>query len=362
MLDGTPAGHSRTSQTSHRPVQRISRRRAVRLRVQASNRDRPSAEPHPYGNNRFSIAARDDGVNPASVEAVNVVNIFAALILNPTERIVFGMTPLEKRASRTRYEFQPDNSWHGKLNDDVRVLFYEGELDGVFPILDWTGMRPTDLGFSVGRQPVLDHDGFLISDTVDSVMLTRSTIPFPGSSFARLSALYGWNKVNKGADNAEDTQSKLYAILGAADIGHARVDLGGVYVASDHEAGDQYNVALSVERGSILFGRYFDTTFRAATSWTPRNRNRPTRGRCSTRRFHSPAGTDNVAYVNMFGAIDEYAPAARNEGTGGPLGRVGLLFSADQLASGPSPSTTARNERSVGPSATRCSSTTFAAT
>jgi hypothetical protein len=44
-----------------------------------------------------------------------------------------------------------------------------------------------------------------------------------------------------------------------------------------------------------------------------------------------------VAYVNMFGAIDEYAPAARNEGTGGPLGRVGLLFSADQLASGPSP-------------------------
>lgn len=42
----------------------------------------------------------------------------------------------------------------------------------------------------------------------------------------------------------------------------------------------------------------------------------------------TPKGTDNVAYGNFFWAIDEFASAARDETAGGPLGRVGLLFSA----------------------------------
>ncbi len=39
-------------------------------------------------------------------------------------------------------------------------------------------------------------------------------------------------------------------------------------------------------------------------------------------------GTDAVAYGNFFWAIDEFASAARDETAGGPLGRVGLRFSA----------------------------------
>ncbi len=39
-------------------------------------------------------------------------------------------------------------------------------------------------------------------------------------------------------------------------------------------------------------------------------------------------GTDAVAYGNFFWAIDELTSAARDETAGGPLGRVGLRFSA----------------------------------
>ena len=40
----------------------------------------------------------------------------------------------------------------------------------------------------------------------------------------------------------------------------------------------------------------------------------------------TPHRTHDVAYINAFGATDDYTPAARAAGTGGPLGRTGILF------------------------------------
>ena len=41
--------------------------------------------------------------------------------------------------------------------------------------------------------------------------------------------------------------------------------------------------------------------------------------------------SDDLVYANAFVGLDRFASAARGPGTGGPLGRTGILFEAVQL-------------------------------
>jgi hypothetical protein len=192
-----------------------------------------------------------------------------------------------------------------------------------------------DFGFSVGRQPLNIQEGMLIDDTFDAVGVVRNNILPPGTSNLRMTALYGWDQINRG-DNARDRFSKLYALLTRADLPFSTVDLDFVYVESQERRGGDgaflglssvqrvkgVNTALrangslpidgeSVEvgRGALLFGE---------VSWTP------------------PAVHD-LLYLNAFWGIGDFTSAARGPDAGGPLGRTGILFAASGLGSLPAP-------------------------
>ena len=72
-----------------------------------------------------------------------------------------------------------------------------GAVGSLFPFLDKTGKKPLDLGFTVGRQPIIFQEGILISDTIDAVGLIRNNIPFAGTSNLQVSALYGWGRTDR---------------------------------------------------------------------------------------------------------------------------------------------------------------------
>ncbi|MDP7662840.1 MAG: hypothetical protein QF451_06180 [Nitrospinota bacterium] len=289
-----------------------------------------------FGNFRTGPQAIDNGVDPSSIEWVNTFDVFANLRLTGTERIFFGMSPLTKKSgSKTRYVFQPDDTLDTEFNARLTTAFFEGELSEMFPKLDWFGTKPHDWEIAVGRQPVFIHDGLLIQDTMDSIAITRSTVPLPGTQFARIGGIFGWDGVNR-SNNKEDTEAYLLGLFSAMDVGHHTLDFDMVYVDSDQDQGDQFNIALGATQRIILFNTHFDTTFRIAGSLETDNETKIADDGAllfSSIAFAPPTTDpwDNIAYVNLFLAIDSYKVASRK--SGGPLGLTGLLFAGNGLAS-----------------------------
>ncbi len=287
-----------------------------------------------FGTLRTGPQAIDDGTNPSSVQWVNNFDIFGNLTLTGTERILVGLSPLTARnGSKTKHIFQPTDEFDDELNTHVTTLFFEGELSEMFPKLDWEGRKPLDWEIAFGRQPVLIHDGLLIQDTMDSVSITRSTVPLPGMQFARLGGIFAWNEISR-SNNIEDDEARLYGLLFAADVDHHTFDFDMVYVDSSEAQGDQFNIALGATQRIILFNTHFDTTFRIAGSHATDNDTALADDGVVL--FSSIAWApkttdpwDNIAYLNLFWAIDTYTSASR--GAGGPLGLTGLLFAGNGL-------------------------------
>ncbi|MBI2193257.1 MAG: hypothetical protein HYU36_14875 [Planctomycetes bacterium] len=286
-----------------------------------------------YGLYRSGLHTIDNGTAP-SAQWVQSMDLFANFSFSGTERVVFGVNPLDDQGMTTKYIFEPEKNrgWDDHVNDRITTLFFEGDLTEIIPKLDWEGRRPLDFGIVVGRQPVMVQDGFLIADILDAVALSRNTIPWFGSAYGRITALYALDEVHR-TNNKEDPQAQLFALLSEWDMGHSKVNVDSTYVKSSDRGGDQANAAISVLRPIEVFDTYFETTFRVAKSVAIDETAQSTDG---TLLYSSvswaPPGTDNIAYVDLFWAVDQYAPAARM--MGGPLGRTGLLFSGNGLAPG----------------------------
>jgi hypothetical protein len=287
-----------------------------------------------FGNLRTGPQAIDNGADPTTSQWVNTFDIFANLKLTGTERILVGFSPLTaKSGNKTKYIFQPTDGFDNELNTRLSTLFFEGELSEMFPKLDLVGRTALDWEIAVGRQPVLVHDGLLIQDTMDSFALTRSTIPPPGTQFARIGGIFGWNGVHR-SNNQDDNEAYLYGLLSSVDVGHHTFDLDMAFVDSVAARGDQFNIALGATQRIILFNTHFDTTFRIAGSVATDNET--AQADDGVVLFSSIAWApkttdpwDNIAYFNLFWAIDTYTSVSRT--SGGPLGLTGLLFAGNGL-------------------------------
>ena len=290
-----------------------------------------------YGNLSTGLEHSDTGTE-STTEWVTTLNLFANLTLSGTERILLGVSPLTRRTgSKTRYTFEPTSDWHGETGARLTAAFFEGELSEMFPRLDWDGRRPLDYQISFGRQGVVSQGGILINDSMDSIAITRSTIPFTGTNFARIGGFVGVNNVHR-SNNMDDNEAELYAIFSAVEAGHATYELDLAYVDSDTAGGDQFNVGASFIHPFIILEHDVDTTIRVANSSTPGGAETAaaTDGSLLYTSFSfAPKKTDDIVYINAFGGINNYATASRMMGTGGPLSIVGLLFAGNGLAGAP---------------------------
>jgi len=278
-----------------------------------------------FGNFRTALQTFDggDGVERTS-EWANRLDLFAQLRLSATERLILGLRPLDQDGRFSGYHFEPEQNdgWQNEFNLDVDRLFFEGDFGEIFPGLDDNDRIALDIGFSVGRQPLLFQEGILINDTLDSAGIVRNSIRIPGGSNLRMTFLYGWDEIHRD-NNLEDDSASLFAIFSELDVPVSTVAVDLIYVDGDHPG--WFGGVSAVQR----IGHY-NTSFRALFSEAENADN----GFASDGYLlfgevsWVPHYTHDNVYINGFWGIDRYSSAARGPATGGPLGRTGILFAA----------------------------------
>ena len=279
-----------------------------------------------FGTYRSALQTFDDG-DTTFTEWANTLNIFANLQLSGTERILFGMRPLESSGEFVGYNFNPDEDegWQDEFSERITSFFFEGDFGEIFPGLDPDDRHSLDWGFSVGRQPIFFQEGMLINDTLDSVGVTRNTVLFDEGSDWRTTFLWAWNDIDRD-HNREAGEANLYGVFNEIDVPRSTINADVVWVDDPDGRTDGLFFALSaVQRLGTV-----NTAFRILNS-TALHDDTPA---CSdgTLLFGevswTPHFTHDIAYVNAFIGFDEFSSAARDPLAGGPLGRVGILYEA----------------------------------
>ncbi|MBI1375250.1 MAG: hypothetical protein GC159_21235 [Phycisphaera sp.] len=294
-----------------------------------------------FGQYRSAIQAFNDG-RDTYAEWANSLDIFGNIQLTGTERVVVGFNPLAEDGRFSGYEFSPDfnsDDWKDATNAGLTTLFFEGDLGEIFSDLDPADRKSIDLGFSVGRQPIVVQDGMLINDTMDSIGIIRNTLLPPGGTDLQVTFLYAWGDIDRN-DNRQHDGTHLLGMFWAADYPFSTINADFVYVidadgnddgffklpGADEGSGDGFFWGLS---GVQRIGQ-FNTTLRALGSHAIKGESVEVHdgylffGELSW----TPAWTHDNVYVNGFVGIDEFSSAARGPTAGGPLGRTGVLFAA----------------------------------
>lgn len=288
-----------------------------------------------FGDSRTAVQYFDSGPGPENQEVVTRLDLFFNAQMTATERLLLGFSPLRRDTKFTGYRREPGESeFFSEFNLDVTTLFFEGEFGEIFPNLDPRDTGALDVGFSVGRQPLLIQEGMMINDTLDSFGVTRDTIVLPGlAPDMRLTALFGWSNLHRD-NNIEDDDAYLLGLFSETDFRMSTVNLDFAYVTSDNDeggGGDGAYVGLAaIQRIGLI-----NTAFRVNSSIAIEGEGR--RVDDGTLLFAelstTPPHGDDLVYVNAFWGIDNFSSAARDPTTGGPLGRVGILFAAVGLGS-----------------------------
>ena len=288
-----------------------------------------------FGNLRTAMNLFDDGGEKITVEWSSSLDLFLNLRLSGTERLLLGLSPLDSNREFSTYTFEPDRSegWDSAANADVQILFFEGELAEIFPNLDQQDRGVYDIGFAVGRQPIEFQDGMMFNDLIDSIGITRDTIFGPGLIDTRVTGLFGWGNIHRD-DNRRDERALLVGLFVESDLPSSTVAIDLAYVSSDETHGGDgfYTGASATQRIGLL-----NTSFHVNTSLALEGESDAVSdGTLLFAQFScTPPYGEDVLYFNTFLGIDGYASAARGPNAGGPLGRVGLLFSTVDLGGYP---------------------------
>ena len=326
-----------------------------------------------FGTLRSGVGRFDDGTG-ATAEWANRLDLFGNLALTGSERVVFGLRPLDRMGADGRPLFSGYTAADGFQHqayldwDAVTHLFFEGDLGELLPALDPDDRRGLDLGLSIGRQPISFQEGLLVDDFIDAAGFTRNSVRPGGVSNLRFTGLYGWNQIHRPEGNrplageAPGSGARLFGaftevdwrvLTGALDVIYlrgggagspmegvgdglhagasiaGRPGSGAVYAAlrllasvplgSESSGAGAADPGIQTNRGALFFSE---------VSWTPHH-------------------TDNFFYASGFYAAGEYRPAALDPRIPGPLTRVGILFAGPDLGSAPG-ALSPRSENAAG--------------
>lgn len=282
-----------------------------------------------FGTMRTALQSFASGNSPRISEWANRVDLFGNLQLSPTERIIVGFEPVDQNFGTkfTSYTFQPksEQGWTEAFSPTPITLFFEGELDQMFPKLDPSDRYSLDYSFAVGRQPLTLQEGILVNDdSIDMISITRNALRIPGGSTLRISPWFAWDRVAR-ANNVVDHSAQMYGVDMAADFPVNTVEGDFIYTTANNQGDGTYLGLGSIQRiGKV------NTTFRVNQSFAlEQNSPRVTSGTLLTSEmsYTMPYGED-ILYLNGWWGLDQFASAARDPSAGGPLGQIGILNAA----------------------------------
>lgn len=295
-----------------------------------------------WGVYRTAFQGFDNG-RPGSqrTEWANRLDLFGQLKLTGSERLVAGFRPFDHEGNFSGYQFHPNDDWVDALDDELSLLFFEGELGEIFPNIDATDSSFTDIQFSIGRQPIIYQDGMLVFDVMDSVGIAKHNIqtPFDGNMLA--SFTYGWGDVHRN-NNRIDSDADFFGIYTITDFYETSIEADILYVESDDVDEDVLAMGISASQRigylnsifRVLHSEAFDNETSASTSGTL----------LFSELSWTPPGTHDILYWDLYYAIDQFASGARDPETGGPLGRTGILHEAVGIGGFQSPISNRAND------------------
>lgn len=269
-------------------------------------------------------------------EWANRLDLFVNLQLTGTEKILLNLRTLDRNNPRkfTRYTFNgAKKGFNENITVSVESFFFEGDLGSLIPNLDNAGIKPIDLGFTIGRQSITFQEGMLINDTIDAIGLVRNNIVFPGTSNLRISAMWGWNRLDRNdGDNGSD--ENMFGVFIAADTHVSTFNLDIIYVDDADNADALYIGASAIQRITALDN--LSTALRINTS-IALDREIPgnvigTGTLISLELSKTPHGSDYIVYFNSFIGIGNFTQAGREAIVGGPLANMGILFASPSLS------------------------------
>lgn len=286
------------------------------------------------------------GTPGRNTEVATRLDLFANLQLTTTDKCILGVAPLDKNrfTNFTRYSFESNQSEEGGRSEAgvyVRTAFCEGDFGSLFPVLDPKGTKLIDYGFSFGRQQITFQEGIMINDFLDSVGVVRNNLHAPGFSNIRVTGLYAWDSIDRGAPATRQRLNQpggLYGLFLQADTPTTTWGLDFVAVDDENSStgGDGRYIGLSAaQRAWTPWSRLasFNTTYRINASFADNaDTNQVADGvLISAEISWTPHSSDDVVYINPFYGFDRYTQVSREPIVGGPLAPLGISFASPSL-------------------------------
>lgn len=288
-----------------------------------------------YGSLRTAVQTYDAGDRRFS-EWASRLELLGNLQLSATERFVVGFRPFDRLNQYSGYQFEPGSlrGWNDHFRATPHILFFEGEFGEIFPGLDKNDHLGLDYGLSVGRQPLRLQEGLILEDdSIDLVGITRNALLMGGASHLKVSSIFAWNEI-EGANNIKDPGGKIVGLTSFMDFEKTTFEFDSLYALSPNQSDGVF-----IGLGAIRRFGLWNATLRGAFSQSTETEDARTGNGWV---FFSQLSRDlphshDLVYFNSFWAIDQFSSASRAPDAGGPLGRMGILFSAVGLGHFASP-------------------------
>ena len=289
-----------------------------------------------FGNLRTAVQSFEAAGGIRTNEWANRLDLFGNFSLTSTERFLIGFRPLDDEGVFTGVARQQgySTSFQNGLNAEPHTFFFEGYLDELFPRIDPDDRLGLDLGFSIGRQPLVLQNGILANDNVDAFALTKHNFFRMNASATRLSAWVAFNEIHRN-DRLRDSGAVLYGLSSTLDYPRQTIEVDAAYVDGTNQdrggAGDGAYLGI----GRIARFGYWNSTFRANASYAMHSKSRTVNdGVLLTHQLsRTMKHSEDVLTLSTYSEYGDYTSAARDPATGGPLGGFSFLQRAVGIGS-----------------------------
>ncbi|MEM9410680.1 MAG: hypothetical protein AAGA30_06175 [Planctomycetota bacterium] len=290
-----------------------------------------------FGDFRSAIASNtvnDDSTSQVAFE----FNTFWSFFITGTERLVTGVTPLDKGGRNTRWLLD-DDFFDTETDFDFDFGYLEGDLGAIVGGFTRETL-PFDLPFAVGLTPLFIQNGIWLNDAVEGLFITRAAQNSPRLNISNMDITFAyiWDQIDSAAFEGDNSAARAYAFFTFIEAlnGYIEFDYAFVEDRTDYER-SYHNIGVAYSR---RFGRFISHSTRVIANAGQDPVGRQTADGVlllSENSLITRSPYTVVPYANFFAGFDTpQSFAGDNE-----LLNTGILFESDGMTGYPTLDTNA---------------------
>lgn len=285
-----------------------------------------------FGDYRQAFATNTvDGDN--TTQAAFELNTFWHLGLTSTERLVWGIAPLDGDGGNTRWRFD-DDRFDLETDFDFDFGYFEGDLGAIAGGL--TGKTlPFDAPFAIGHAPIFIQNGIWFNDAVEGAFFTIPARNSPKLGISNMDITFGfiWDQIDSGAFPGDNSAAKAYTVYSFIEALNGYIELDYAFLEDRSPLDRSYhNISLAYTR---RWGRLLSQSTRVIVNAGQDVTSGPQTADGALLLLENSLITRNpytvIPYFNFFAGFDTPQSVAGD----GELVNTGILFESDGLTGSP---------------------------